>query len=119
MHSPTLSPGSETTRERTIQVKADFDWASQATDVLSRLQGVLSKTIMSWKSFSSTGGDICYFEGTSLNTHLSLRSIKSIFRELEGDEKALDVLKSRCTAFSRAVSSISFLSATCRLVIKE
>jgi hypothetical protein len=119
MHSPTLSSGSETTQERTVQVKADFDWASQVTDISSRLHGVLSDTIMSWKSFSSFGEKISYFRGTSTNTHLSIRTIRSIFRELEGDEKRLDVLKSRCTAFSRAVSRISFLSATRRLVIKE
>ena len=90
-------------------MKADFDWARQVTDILSRLHGVLSDTIMSWKSFSSPREDIGQFEGTSINTQLSLRAIKSIFRDLEGDEKRLDVLKSRCTQFSRAVSRISSL----------
>jgi hypothetical protein len=74
---------------------------------------------MSWKSFSSPGEDISQFAGTSINTQLSLRAIRLIFRDLEKDEKRLDVLKSRCTAFSKAVSRISFSSATLRLVIKE
>lgn len=111
MHSPTLSSGSETTRERAVQAKADFDWARQATDLLSRLHGVLSDPIVSWKSFSSPEEDISYFRGISENAQLSLRAIKSIFRDLEGDEKRLDVLKSRCTAFSRAVSHMFFPSA--------
>jgi hypothetical protein len=96
-------------------VKADFDWARQVSDILRRLHGVLSDTIMSWKAFSSLGEDIDQFAGTSINTRLSLRAIRSIFRDLEGDEKRLDVLKSGCSAFLRAVSRISFPSATCRL----
>jgi hypothetical protein len=100
-------------------VKADFDWARQTTDILSRLHGVLSDIIVSWKSFSSPGEDISQFRGTSANTQLSLRAIRSIFRDLQGDEKRLDVLKSRCTAFSRAVSHVFFPSAIRRLVIKE
>jgi hypothetical protein len=104
MHSPTLCSGSGTTREQAARVKADFNWARQAGDILSRLHGVLSDTIQSWKSFSSPGGDISHFGGTSAKTQHSLRAIRSIFRDLEGDEKRLGVLKSRCTAFSRAVS---------------
>jgi hypothetical protein len=119
MHSPRLSSGSGTTRERDVQAKADFDWARQTTDVLSRLHGVLSDTIVSWKSFSSPGEDVSYFGGTSPNTQLSLRAIRSIFRDLQGDEKRLDVLKSRCTAFSRAVSRMFFLSTTRWLLVKE
>jgi hypothetical protein len=119
MHSPVLSSGSGTTRERAVQVKADFDWARQVTDILSRLHGVLSGTIVSWKSFNSPREDISHFGGTSTNAQLSLRAVRSKFRDLEGDEKRLDVLKSRCTAFSRAVSRMFFPSATRRLVIKE
>jgi hypothetical protein len=104
MHSPILCSGSGTTRERAARVKADFDWVRQASDILSRLHGVLSGTILSWKSFSSPGKDISHFGGTSAKTQHSLRAIRSIFRDLEGDEKRLGVLKSRCTAFSRAVS---------------
>jgi hypothetical protein len=89
-------------------VKADFDWACQTTDVLSRLYGVLSDTIVSWKSFSSPGEDLSYFGGTSTNAQLSLRAIRSIFRDLEGDEKRLGVLKSRCTEFLRAISRMFF-----------
>ena len=71
---------------------------------------------MLWKSFSSPEEDIGYFEGTVENAQLSLRVIGLIFRDLQGDEKRLDVLKSRCTVFARAVSSyILFLSATRRL----
>jgi hypothetical protein len=92
-------------------VKADFDWARKVTDILSRLYGVLSDTIVSWKLFSSPGEDISCFDGTSANTQLSLRAIKSIFRDLQGHEKRLDELKNRCTAFSKAVSRILFPSA--------
>lgn len=105
-----LSSGTGSRRERAVQVKADFDWARQATDILSRLYGVLSDTIVSWKSFSSPGEDISYFDGTSANTQLSLRAIKSIFRDLQREEKRLDELKNRCTAFSEDVSHILFLS---------
>jgi hypothetical protein len=87
-------------------VKADFDWACQTTDVLSRLYSVLSDTVVWWKSFSSPGGGISYFGGTSTNTQLSLRAIRSIFQDLEGDKKRLGVLKSRCAVFSRTVSHI-------------
>jgi hypothetical protein len=119
MHSPRLSSGSGTTRERAVQVKADFDWARQAIDILSRLHGVLSDTVVSWKSFSSPGEDISYFGGTSANAQLSLHAIRSIFRDLQGDERRLDVLKNRCTAFSRAVSRMFFPSATRWLLSKE
>jgi hypothetical protein len=112
MHSPRLSSSSAITRERDVQVIADFDWAHQVTDILSRLHGILSDTIVSWKSFSSPGEDVNHFGGTSANAQLSLRAIKSIFRDLKGDEKRLDVLKSRCTEFSRAVSRMLLPSAT-------
>jgi hypothetical protein len=87
-------------------VKAVFDWARRATDISSRLHGVLSDTITSWKSFSSPGEGISHFEGISTNSRLFLRAIRSIFRDLEGDEKRLDLLKSRYTAFARAVSRL-------------
>jgi hypothetical protein len=93
-------------------VKADFDWARQIIDILSRLSGVLSDTVVSWESFNSPGEDIGYFRDISEPGQLSLRKIKSTFRELQGDEKRLDLLKSRCTEFSRAVSHTPFLLAT-------
>jgi hypothetical protein len=108
MHSPRLSSGSGTKRERAVQAKADFDWACQVTDILSRLHSVLSDTIVWWKSFSSPREDISYFGGTSANAQRFLRAIRSIFRDLEGDEKRLGVLKSRCTEFLRAVSRMFF-----------
>jgi hypothetical protein len=102
-------------------VKADFDWAHQTSDILSQLHSGLSGTIAAWKLFNSPGDDIGnngYFQGISKNAQLSLRAIGSIFGELEDDERKLDLLKRRCTEFSRAVSNIPFLSATKRLAIK-
>ena len=96
-------------------MKADFDWACQTMDILSRLHGVLSDTVASWKSFSSAEEDIDYFRGASMYTQLYLRAIGATFRELEGDEKRLDLLKSRCTEFSRVVSRIP-IPSTRRLV---
>jgi hypothetical protein len=100
-------------------MKADFNWAHQTTDILSRIHGVLSDMVVSWKLFNSPGEDICYFGDTSASTQRSLRAIKSIFQELQGDEKRLDLLKCRCTEFSRAVSHILFPYATRELVVKE
>lgn len=105
-----------------MQVKADFDWAHQISDILSQLHSVLSGTIAAWKLFNPPRediGDIGYFRGVSTNAQLSLCEIGFIFRQLQGDEKRLGLLRSRCTEFSRAVSYITFLSATHTLVITE
>jgi hypothetical protein len=105
-----------------VQVKADFDWAHQISDILSQLHSVLSGTIAAWKLFNPPRGDIedtGYFRGVSTNAQLSLCEIGLIFRQLEGDEKRLALLRSRCTEFSRAVSYIPILSTTHTLVIKE
>ena len=85
-------------------MRANFDWARQIIDILSPLHGVLSDTVASWKSF---GEDIGYFLGESKNAQNSLCRIRSTFRELQGYEKRLGLLQSRCTEFSKAVSYIS------------
>jgi hypothetical protein len=116
-HSPALSYCSGTGRRRAIQVKKDFDWALKIIDMLHRLDGVLSYTIESWKSFNSPDEDIGYFQDISVPARRSLLAVRSSFRELEGDQKRLALLKICCTNFSRAVSHILFPSADSRLVI--
>jgi hypothetical protein len=117
-HSSALSCSSGTGRSRAVQVKKDFDWALKAIDILRRLDGVLSHTVESWKSFNSPDEDIGYFRGICARAQRSLRAIRSSFRELQGDQKRLALLKSCCTDFSRAVSHIPFPSADNRLVIR-
>jgi hypothetical protein len=107
-HSSVLSDYYGSGRKRDIQVKKDFDWALKIIIILRRLDGVLSHTIDSWKSFDSPDGDICFFRGVSVPAQRSLHAITASFRELQGDQKKLILLKSCYTDFSRAVSHISF-----------
>jgi hypothetical protein len=117
-HSSVLAHCSGAGKSRAVQVKKDFDWALKIIVILRRLDDVLSHTTESWKSFDSPDGDIGYFRGIAISGQRSLSAIRSSFRELQGDQKKLVLLKSCYTDFSRAVSHIPFLSPHSRLLMR-
>jgi hypothetical protein len=80
-------------------------------ELLIQLQAVLSETIMIWKGFDSTDGDIGYFadvESYTDNSHQhayqALRAVKEAFEQLESLQRQLDLLQSSLTNSARAVS---------------
>jgi hypothetical protein len=118
-HSSVLSHCSENGRKRHNQVKKDFDWALKIIIILRRLDEVLSHVIDSWNSFDSPDGDIGFFRGVSVPAQRSLHAIRSSFRELQGDQKKLILLKTCYTDFSRAVSHTPVQLLDTRLVFRR
>lgn len=118
-HSSALSYCSEGGTKRAVQVKKDFDWALKIIVLLRRLDEVLSHTIDSWKSFDSPDEDIGFFRGVSIPAQRSLHAIRATFRELQGDQKKLILLKSCYTDFSRAVGHIPFIFPDIKIVFRR
>jgi hypothetical protein len=123
-HPFTLSQHSGTIGERAAEIKEAFDWTLQTMDLLRRLDGVLSDTVEAWKSFNSPDEDIGYFRNTdaaaiSPNARRSLHTIKAIFRQLQCNQKRMDLLNKSCSDFSRAVSRNLFQFAHGGLVASE
>lgn len=87
-----------------------FDWARKTTELLCQLDGVLCDTVEAWLSFNSPDGDLAYFSDISPDAQRALHSIQLTFRQLQGSQRRLLLLKNSCSEFSRAVSRISFFS---------
>jgi hypothetical protein len=87
-------------RERAAEVKK-FEWARKTTDLLCQLDGVLCETIEAWLSFNE---DLAYFSDITPEAQRALRSIQKIFRQLQGSQKRLLLLKNYCSGFLSDVS---------------
>jgi hypothetical protein len=79
--------------------------------ILRRLTDILSNTLDAWARFSSSDGDISYFEdndgnGLPWSSSRSLHAIKQVFWKLEGVYKAFLELSKRCSEYMNAVSKI-------------
>jgi hypothetical protein len=103
-HPSTLSHRSRNAQQRAAEMKESFDWAFKTMDLLERLDGVLCDTVEAWESFNSPDQDRGYFGDISPYAHRSLCAIKVIFRQLQGNQRSLSLLKNRCSKFSKAVS---------------
>jgi hypothetical protein len=79
--------------------------------ILRRLTDILSNTLDAWARFSSSDGDISYFEDSDGNalpssSSQSLHAIKQVFWKLEGVYKAFLALSKRCSDYMSVVSKI-------------
>jgi hypothetical protein len=82
----------------------NFDWAFKTMELLRRFDEVLCGTVEVWRLFNSQDGDLDYFSDISPRAYLSLNALQSIFQELQGTQRRLFQLQSKCLNFSEAVS---------------
>jgi hypothetical protein len=118
-HQFTLSRSSGSGRGHASEISEAFNWTHQTIDLLRQLDGVLSKTVETWKSFYSPDGDIGYFHDNSAaispHTRQSLSAIKVIFRRLQEGQQKMVLLNKCCTEFRMTVSGTpsDLLTAVC------
>jgi hypothetical protein len=88
-----------------------FDWALKTMDLLRWLYGVICETVEAWLSFNSPDGDLAYFSDICPGAQRALHNIQLTFRQIQGSQKRLLLLKNSCSEFSRAVSQLLFSSS--------
>jgi len=101
--------------DKNSKVKKAFDFCIQATNLLSRLDSILSETLQCWAAFKSEDGDILYFNDTeatelSPRSRRNLRSIMNVFRLLDGSQKRIVALRKSCLEYKGFVSKIMITS---------
>src|ERR1700753_3682718 len=70
-----------------------YEWTTQATDLLARHGEVLDSMLSSWQSFSSQGGDIEYFR--TPGSYVSEKSEQHVSRLLSSINTAYATLGQR------------------------
>ena len=83
-----------------------FEWARKTMDLLCQLDSVLCDTVEAWLSFNSTDDDLAYFSDITPEAQRALRSIQKIFRQLQGSQRRLLLLKNYCSGFLSDVGQV-------------
>lgn len=92
-------------------VKETYDWNMKTIDLVSDVAVVLSGTIMDWKRFNASDGDLAYFsdlesysERSWNGVRGSLSAIQKTFDQLEKLRDDLNSLEKSCSNDAEAVS---------------